>query len=64
MIYIAHRGNISGINEKLENTTEYIKAAIKKGYKVEIDLWVIDRGRIFLGHDKPQYEIDDDWFLL
>jgi len=30
------------------------------GYDVEIDLWFIN-GRTYLGHDEPQYEVDDNW---
>jgi hypothetical protein len=60
MILIAHRGNINGRFESLENKPAYIDLALKKGYDVEIDLWMID-GRTYLGHDKPQYEVDDSW---
>ena len=60
MIYISHRGNISSINEELENSPEYITAALKEGYYVEIDLWKID-DYLFLGHDLPQYKINEEF---
>jgi hypothetical protein len=61
VIYISHRGNINGKNPHLENNPSYIDEAIDLGYDVEIDLWFID-GRTYLGHDGPQYEVDDEWF--
>jgi hypothetical protein len=57
MIYIAHRGNISGPNPNKENHPDYLKAAIKLGYQVELDVWVIGN-KYSLGHNEPQYEID------
>lgn len=60
MILISHRGNTNGRIEELENKPVYIDDAITMGYDVEIDLWFID-GRTYLGHDKPQYEVDDEW---
>jgi len=60
MILISHRGNINGKIESLENNPTYIDSAISEGYDVEIDMWWID-GKIFLGHDKPQYEVEDKW---
>ena len=61
MILIAHRGNINGSNPAMENNPDYIDKALRSGYDVEIDVWLVD-GKFFLGHDKPQYEID--WKLL
>lgn len=58
--YIAHRGNINGPIESRENKPTYIDLAISKGYDVEIDIWFIN-DKFFLGHDKPQYEINIDW---
>jgi hypothetical protein len=60
MILISHRGNIDGKKPHLENQPEYIDEAIALGYDVEIDLWLIN-GRTYLGHDEPQYEVDDEW---
>lgn len=55
---IAHRGNINGKIEERENSPDYIVDAIVKGYNVEVDVWYIN-GSLFLGHDKPQYQIED-----
>jgi hypothetical protein len=60
MILIAHRGNIDGKSELYENEPNYIDKALKKGYDVEIDVWVIE-GNFYLGHDKPQYGITLEW---
>ena len=60
MVYIAHRGNVNGRVESYENQPAYIDRAIELGYDVEIDMWWVD-GRTYLGHDEPQYEVDDEW---
>ena len=60
MIYISHRGNISSIEPELENSPEYINAALNEGYYVEIDLWSLE-SILYLGHDLPQYEIDQSF---
>ena len=60
MILISHRGNINGRIEKYENHPGYIGDAIRLGYDVEIDVWMIE-GILFLGHDEPQYKIDLAW---
>jgi len=57
MILIAHRGNVNGRFESLENEPTYIDLAIKKGYDVEVDVWFKDN-MLWLGHDKPDYGID------
>lgn len=56
MILIAHRGNTTCQNTALENTPDYINAALADGFNVEIDVWAID-GKFFLGHDKPGAEV-------
>jgi hypothetical protein len=61
MKLISHRGNINGREPKSENSPDYITSAIKKGFDVEIDVWSFDG--IYLGHDKPQYEIDLDFLF-
>lgn len=60
MILISHRGNINGKNVKRENSKEYIDEAISLGYDVEIDVWYKE-GKIYLGHDEPQYEVKVSW---
>jgi hypothetical protein len=62
MKIIAHRANIDGISE-FENHPSQIKKAIKNGFDVEIDIWNIDE-KLFLGHDKPQYQIGLSWLNL
>ena len=62
MIYISHRGNLKGRNVERENEPEYIDEAIKAGFDVEIDMWWVD-GRVYLGHDNPQYEVDNEWLV-
>ena len=56
MKFIAHRGNLWGPSSN-ENDPSWIDEAIRFGYDVEIDVRLIS-GRIFLGHDDPQYEVD------
>lgn len=56
MIYIAHRGNISGPIPEKENHPDYLMAAVKAGFQVELDVWY-ERGDFILGHDKPQYVV-------
>jgi hypothetical protein len=58
--FISHRGNINGKNPNMENNPAYIDDAISEGYDVEIDIRVMD-GKIYLGHDEPQYEVDYKW---
>lgn len=52
MLLIAHRGNINGPNPKKENTLMYVLEAIKAGYQVEIDVWLVNN-IWYLGHDAP-----------
>jgi hypothetical protein len=61
MILIAHRGNINGRFELSENKPNYIDKAILEEYNVEIDVWYKDNS-LFLGHDKPEYAVDLQWF--
>ena len=62
MIIIAHRGNIEGPSNH-ENDPEYIRTAIQEGYDVEIDLW-LKEGVLYLGHDKPEYQIKEEFIML
>jgi hypothetical protein len=63
MKLISHRGNLIGPNPERENSQLYIQEALDKGFDVEIDVWVIDN-IIYLGHDKPQYVIEEIWLQL
>lgn len=60
MILISHRGNIDGKQLDRENRPDYIVDAILSGYNVEIDVRYVD-GKIWLGHDEPQYETTIEW---
>jgi hypothetical protein len=62
MIYISHRGNLKGRNVERENEPAYIDEAINAGFDVEIDMWWVD-GRVYLGHDEPKYEVDNEWLV-
>ena len=61
MILIAHRGNVLGKNPSSENNPLYIEEALTLGYDVEIDVWY-DSGDLYLGHDSPQYKVDEEYF--
>jgi hypothetical protein len=60
MILISHRGNIDNKIPELENKPSYIDDAIKLGFDVEIDVWVVE-GILLLGHDEPQYSVTQQW---
>ena len=60
MFLISHRGNLEGKNPELENSPDYILAAIDKGFEVEVDVWYINK-QFYLGHDKPQYKINSSF---
>jgi len=57
---ISHRGNITGPITEKENHPAYIDTALNLGYDVEIDIWYVD-GKLWLGHDEPQYETSLEW---
>ena len=61
MILISHRGNLTGPNPDRENHPDYIQQARSKDYQVEIDVWY-ENNKWFLGHDKPQYEVEQTFF--
>lgn len=60
MIKIAHRGNISGPNPESENEPLYLVAAIAQGFDIEVDIRM-DTDGIYLGHDGPQYQVDEGY---
>lgn len=57
MNYIAHRGNIAGINPERENTISYINEALAQLYWVEVDVQCVN-GDMYFGHDYPQERVD------
>jgi|TARA_R110002074_G_scaffold162057_2_gene320486 hypothetical protein len=56
-IFIAHRGNINGVNPEEENTLSYLRRAHEFGYGVECDLQV-HNDVLYFGHDEPQEPVD------
>lgn len=60
MIKIAHRGNTNGPNSFNENRPTDLIIAIAKGFQIEVDVWMFNHG-IFLGHDKPEHEVDEQF---
>lgn len=60
--FISHRGNITGIDQRFENTPEQILFALTSGYDCEIDLRYYNN-QYYLGHDHPLYQIDFDFLL-
>tara|TARA_A100001515_G_scaffold102602_1_gene83263 strand:+ start:39 stop:509 length:471 start_codon:yes stop_codon:yes gene_type:complete len=60
MIFISHRGNIDGKILEKENHPDYIINALTLNYDVEIDVW-FDSGSFYLGHDYPQYKINESF---
>ena len=60
MKIISHRGNLTGRITDQENRPSYIQAAIDAGYEVEIDVWCVEE-KFYLGHDEPQYFVEDSW---
>ena len=60
MIYISHRGYISGVDEKLENNPDNISKLLKSNIHVEIDVRY-HNDNFYLGHDEPKYKISSDF---
>jgi hypothetical protein len=61
MKYIAHRGLFDGPNKEKENHPDQINLALKAGFEVELDLWLV-YNNLMLGHDEPQYKVERDFF--
>tara|TARA_R110001592_G_scaffold330577_1_gene612794 strand:- start:4178 stop:4594 length:417 start_codon:yes stop_codon:yes gene_type:complete len=60
MKIISHRGNLYGREVDNENKPEFIMEALRK-FEVEVDVWFVNDSW-FLGHDKPQYLVDLNFF--
>ncbi len=61
MILISHRGNLNGRKKKYENHPDYLNEALNENFDIEIDLFLYDE-YLWLGHDLPQYKINDiEW---
>jgi len=63
MIIIAHRGLLDGPDKQLENHPKQIEHALEENFYVEVDVRVINK-RIFLGHDTPDYEVEERWLTI
>ena len=61
-VLISHRGNTDGPNPEHENKPSRIEEVLDMNYYVEIDVQYID-GKFWLGHDEPQYEIDEEFLI-
>lgn len=53
-----------GSNKEKENHPDYLLEAIALGFDVEVDIWFcyncsLSNGMFYLGHDEPQYPIDN-----
>ena len=57
MILISHRGNLNGPQPENENKPEYVDIALKN-FNVEIDVFFYKK-EFWLGHDKPEYKINN-----
>ena len=61
MIIISHRGNIDGPSKLRENNPKCIKELLNQNIPVEID--VRYSNGFWLGHDKRQYKISQDFLV-
>ena len=62
MIYISHRGLISGSDKNLENNPDQITYLCQKNINVEVDVRLY-KNKFYLGHDEPVYKIDKKFLL-
>jgi len=62
-LIISHRGNMNGRHTASngENHPNSIHSAFDAGYACEFDVRYIE-GEFWLGHDKPQYKVELDFF--
>lgn len=61
MKIISHRGNLKGPDKSLENNPTAIQNALDQGFDAELDLWVLDNNKLFLGHSVPRYKITPEF---
>jgi glycerophosphoryl diester phosphodiesterase len=52
MILLAHRGNLSGVSGRQENTPELIIQALEKGFGIETDIRRAATGELYISHDR------------
>jgi hypothetical protein len=60
MIFISHRGNLTGVDPSLENHPSYIDIALREKFDCEIDIRYINNN-FYLGHDEGTYPITLEW---
>jgi hypothetical protein len=60
VLIISHRANLNGPDPSIENKPGAIEHAIDQGFSVEVDLRMRN-GKLYFGHDEPQYETDVDF---
>ena len=46
---------------RYENSPDYIQKAIDKGFHVEVDVWSFEDDGYWLGHDEPQYHVEENY---
>jgi hypothetical protein len=63
MQIISHRGNINGPSGELENNPKQITQLLQSNIHVEIDVFDVVCGEIFLGHDYSQYVVNKEFLL-
>ena len=63
LFFIAHRGNLNGVDDERGNTVPYVQEALDMGYHAEVDVWQRS-GRFYLGHDRADSPVEDDVLLL
>jgi len=64
LVFISHRGNLTGPNPAMENRPEYISAALAAGFDVEIDVRLDEAsGGWLLGHDTGDYPVPYSFLL-
>lgn len=62
MIFISHRGNLTGAVPNYENNWNYIQYALNHGFDVEIDVWYVD-GIWYLGHDVASFPVKEELLI-
>lgn len=62
MKVISHRANLNGPDKYLENNPKQILETLKT-FDVELDLWIYN-SELYLGHDKPDYKINEQFLEL
>lgn len=59
-LLISNRGNLNGINNQRENSPDYVKEALDKGYYVVVDVWAIGK-HLAIGTHYAQHVVSIDF---